>query len=70
MKTIALLFTVATVFLAATSCNKNRPDCFDKKLYRQHKNDLCTDDCPGVVGCDGKLYCNECYATRQGIHVK
>jgi hypothetical protein len=27
-------------------------------------------DCPGVVGCDGKNYCNECIARTQGIRVK
>jgi hypothetical protein len=28
--------------------------------------DTCTKDCPGVCGCDGKFYCNECEAHRAG----
>jgi hypothetical protein len=44
--------------------------CFDYELYQQHKNDICPDDCIGVTGCDGKIYCNECYAARQGIRIK
>jgi hypothetical protein len=68
-------FLILTVVLGSavtllTTCNKDSPDCFDRKLYRQHKGDACTDDCPGVRGCDGKFYCNECEANRQGISVK
>ena len=44
--------------------------CFDYELYQQHKNDICPDDCIGVTGCDGKIYCNGCYALRQGIRIK
>jgi hypothetical protein len=29
--------------------------------------DNCTEDCPGVCGCDGKFYCNTCLAQRAGI---
>ena len=28
--------------------------------------DTCTEDCPGVCGCDGKFYCNACLAHRAG----
>jgi hypothetical protein len=51
------------------SC-KNETECFDKELYEKHKNDICTMDCPGVVGCDDKTYCNECIARTKGIRVK
>jgi hypothetical protein len=27
----------------------------------------CTDDCPGVCGCDGKFYCNACGAQQAGV---
>jgi hypothetical protein len=29
----------------------------------------CTDDCPGVCGCDGKIYCNACSANAAGVDV-
>jgi hypothetical protein len=29
----------------------------------------CTDDCPGVCGCDGKFYCNACSAQQAGVDV-
>jgi len=66
LKTVLLL--TITAFLS-TSCKKES-GCFDEKLYQQHKNDFCTMDCPGVVGCDHKSYCNECIARTKGIRVK
>ena len=51
------------------SCNKVN-SCYDDELYQQHKDDMCTTDCPGVIGCDGKTYCNECEANRNGVKVK
>lgn len=29
----------------------------------------CTEDCPGVCGCDGQFYCNECIAAQAGVDV-
>lgn len=29
----------------------------------------CDDDCPGVCGCDGSVYCNSCRAQGQGVAV-
>lgn len=63
----AFLFTILTAL--TTSCNKDK-GCYDEALYQQHKDDFCTMDCPGVVGCDGKTYCNECIARTKGIRVK
>jgi hypothetical protein len=62
-----LTYAVLTVFV--TSCRKESR-CFDEALYLKHKNDFCTMDCPGVIGCDGKTYCNECIARTKGIRVK
>lgn len=55
--------------LTINACKKDT-DCFDQQLYDQHKNDICTQDCPGVTGCDGKAYCNECIANSKGIRIK
>lgn len=66
---ITSAFLVALFTLVITSCKKESK-CYDDNLYQQHKNDACTADCPGVIGCDGKTYCNECEARRQGIHLK
>jgi hypothetical protein len=29
----------------------------------------CTEDCPGVCGCDGNFYCNACMAHNAGVEV-
>ena len=41
-------------------------DCFDAQLKENHSG-VCTEDCPGICGCDGNTYCNECIANSQGI---
>jgi hypothetical protein len=28
---------------------------------------VCTEDCPGICGCDGKFYCNACGANAAGV---
>jgi len=53
--------------LISSSCNKGHHPCYDRKLDRQDK--LCLQDCPGVLGCDGKIYCNECIANGHGISI-
>jgi hypothetical protein len=63
-----LLMFIFLVFML-TSCKKNG-SCFSARLYKKHKNDFCFMDCPGVIGCDGKMYCNECLALTNGIKVK
>jgi len=79
MKAIKNILLSIPIFLLILlfSCDKENNEkiypgkdpCFDSQLYEQHKNDICPDNCPGVVGCDGKTYCNACYALREGIRV-
>lgn len=35
----------------------------------QPRPDACDLDCPGVCGCDGNFYCNECIARQEGVDV-
>ncbi|MBI1288628.1 MAG: kazal domain protein [Flavobacteriales bacterium] len=64
---LPLIITSFILGLTIISCKK---DCFDQALYDASKNQGCTTDCPGVTGCDGKTYCNECEANRHGIRVE
>ena len=59
-----------TAFLFLLSSCKKEKSCYDEQLYQQYKNKGCTTDCPGVTGCDGKTYCNECEANSRGIRIK
>lgn len=63
----SLSLLVLTLGLLLGSCKK---DCYDKALEEQFYTIDCTADCPGVVGCDGKTYCNECIANSHGIRVE
>lgn len=63
MKKIYLLFLLVSLF-SVTSCDNSKHPCYDGSLV--HDN-LCQANCPGFQGCDGKIYCNECEAARQGI---
>lgn len=53
-----------------TACNKNKASCYSWTLERKSKGKVCATSCPGVIGCDGKNYCNECDANKQGIKVQ
>jgi hypothetical protein len=66
-KTMKVLLLI-TVLLTFFSCKKES-GCYDAQLEKQFRNSFCTEDCPGVIGCDGKTYCNECVANRHGIRV-
>jgi hypothetical protein len=68
MRTVCLFLLMA---LAAVSCKKkDETECYDFALEQHFKKVNCTQDCPGVVGCDGKNYCNECVANQHGIKVE
>jgi hypothetical protein len=63
---------VFLISLFLISCKKEKTkdkatSCYDEAFYQQHKNDICLTDCPGVIGCDGKNYCNECIMHAAGI---
>lgn len=66
MKKLLLILAIPG-FITLNSCKKS--GCFDQSLKDRFANSACTMDCPGVIGCDGKTYCNECIANSQGIHV-
>ena len=67
IKVLFILFIFGSTILL-TSCNKGLPlSCYDPVFYQKHKNDGCTADCPGVTGCDGKMYCNVCGMHANGI---
>lgn len=73
MKPIAaFLLSITVLVLMLTACSKDgsHSSCFDQKLYDAYKDKFCTEDCPGVIGCDGKEYCNACIAASQGIRVQ
>lgn len=61
-------FMFSLLLLIMFSCNKGEDKCYDRKLDKSHSG-ICTADCPGVIGCDGNLYCNECVANSQGIKI-
>jgi hypothetical protein len=65
MNQLLITFVALCLF---SSCKKEHC-CFDEELFEKHKNDYCPMDCPGVTGCDGKTYCNECVAATKGIRV-
>ncbi len=68
MKSLFVVLSLIAFIFAA--CAKNKAECYNRSLARETKNNYCTTDCPGVIGCDGKTYCNACEANKQGIRVK
>ncbi|OJV55576.1 MAG: hypothetical protein BGO31_19670 [Bacteroidetes bacterium 43-16] len=76
MKTLkpiaAFLLSITLLAIMLTACKKDgsHSSCFDKKLYEEYKDKACPENCPGVIGCDGKEYCNACIAATQGIRAQ
>jgi hypothetical protein len=71
MKKGTFLILALLVFVMG-SCKKDMgsSNCFDKDLQAYYKDKACLGDCPGITGCDGKFYCNECNAGSVGIRPK
>jgi len=67
MKKFILLFTVLLT-MTWIACNNGGTNCYDAEMEQNHSG-VCTQDCPGVCGCDGETYCNECIANSVGISV-
>ncbi|XXX72213.1 hypothetical protein WMF30_31655 [Sorangium sp. So ce134] len=42
---------------------------FDTEGQCSARPEGCTEDCPGVCGCDGQFYCNACAAHQAGVDV-
>jgi len=74
MKKVKLIYLtsliIAAIFtLSVFSACKKEKSCFSASLKNTYKDKFCTMDCPGVLGCDGKTYCNECIAAKEGISI-
>jgi hypothetical protein len=66
MKKVLCLLFGAIVLINLEACDKG---CYNPSLEKASQNTVCTTDCPGVIGCDGKTYCNECEANKLGVAV-
>lgn len=54
------------LLMACDRAGENHP-CYDSSIDH---DGICHTDCPGIKGCDGETYCNECEAARHGIKPK
>jgi len=63
VKNALIIFAFCVCF---SSCDKG---CYNPSLEKASQGIVCTADCPGVIGCDGKNYCNECEANKLGVAV-
>lgn len=60
------ILLLITLIWNLTGCKKENT-CYDAQLEKDMKDKFCTMDCPGVIGCDGKSYCNTCEMNKAGI---
>ena len=65
MKMLAVI--ALSIFVLSSCKDPVQHECYDETIVH---TDVCTEDCPGIEGCDGKTYCNECIAAREGIRPK
>ena len=63
------LIFASSILIVGFSCNKSK-SCYDADLAKANETTMCTQDCPGFEGCDGKTYCNPCIAAGEGIGPK
>jgi hypothetical protein len=70
-RTMKIASTFLVIALSLISCKKEKEaECYDAALKQHFQKISCTQDCPGVMGCDGNQYCNECIANSNGIRVQ
>jgi hypothetical protein len=60
---------VLAIFLQTTSCKKEH-SCYSKELEESTKDNYCPTVSMHFLGCDGKMYGNECEAAKVGIRGK
>ena len=63
-----VLILICFLLMTSATCNNKEVSCYDAEMEQNHSG-ICQQDCPGVCGCDGKTYCNECIANSKGISV-
>ena len=67
MKNVSFFLALSFLTIGFSACNK---DCFNPSLEEEFSKQNCPMDCPSVIGCDNKEYCNECLANKAGVAVK
>ena len=67
MKNLLVILLVGLITLSGCQKEESKHPCYDRSIVH---NDFCQTDCPGITGCDGEVYCNECEAARKGIRKK
>ena len=63
---IATLLSLVFTIIGCEKVAENHP-CYNSSIANDRP---CNFDCPGFEGCDGKTYCNECEAAKEGIGPK
>jgi len=67
MMSIHKLLFLTLPALLGLACQKKQASCYDENLKLKSQTVKCSSDCPGIKGCDGNFYCNECVAAMSGI---
>lgn len=66
MKQLLILCLFVFTLMACNKNGDNHP-CYNSSIVH---DGACPAHCPGFEGCDGKNYCNQCEAARNGIGPK